>query len=193
MQTILLESPFWLALVLVPVGLIALGLWNRFRTPWSIRLLLGVAIGSPLLFVLQALVETPREKLRNTVTQLSQWVESGDVDRIVALVAADADFGGRGTRTDFQNALTADLKYYTIRSTSLGGFEVTIDGPRAAVRCSARSTISTEQWTQDVPSRWEIDFVWRSDRWWINNVQPLEIYGQKDFSSFWDIPLRRNP
>ncbi len=188
MTEILFESPFWLGIVLAPVLFVLWGLWYRTRTPRAARVLLVGLVIMPLLFALQRLVVTDREKLQLTTTRLSNAVGRHDIDAIVELVEPNARFDGRFSRQDFRDHLVMLLEKYSVDNPTVGGFVIELAGDRATVRCSSMCHVERPNWAGTVPSSWELKFQLFERGWLITDLRPLKIAGREDYRSFFGIP-----
>ena len=186
MQEIFFENPFWLALALVPVLFLLWGLWYRTQTPTAARVLLAGLVLAPLLFVLQWLIVTDREKLQLTTELLSGAVGRRDIEAVIALVEPSARFDGRFSRGEFRDHLEYLLEKYSLKDPAVHGFVIELAGDRATVRCSSTCQVELPNWAGNVPSSWELEFQLFEDRWLITDLRPLKIAGQ-DYRSFFGI------
>ena len=66
------------------------------------RIVVGALVIIPLLFVVQALVETNREKLENTVHRMSELVDQQNIAEIVTLIDPNAQFHNGMDRDEFE-------------------------------------------------------------------------------------------
>lgn len=185
---ILLEEPFWLSVAAAPVLFVLWGVWNRTRTRATGRALVVGLVSTPLLFVLQAMVQTDREKLEGTTRQLSSAVQQGDLEGIVALVDPAAAITGVGDREAFRQRVTSLLETYTVQNNSIFDYQIEIEQDRANLTCRASSLIKSMQFTQTVRSRWKLEFDLKAGAWLITDVVPMDIAGIR-YDSIGEIPF----
>lgn len=184
MTRILFEDALALGAITFVVLLILFGVWFRTRSGLAGRILLGGVGLAIALFIVQALIQTDREKLIATVRQLSEWVSEGDIPKVIDLFAPDVQFGGGRDRDDFKAHLITLLERYDIRAATISGFEMEIQSTQAVLTCRSRCTVSTTEWTYPVVSRWELGFELAGERWRIISLKPIEIAGRRYDSVF---------
>jgi hypothetical protein len=151
------------------------------------RALLAGLLIVPCLFGFQAVIQTDREKLQVTTRLLSKAVQHGDVEAMVSLIDPNAAVSGVGDRTQFRQKVTSLLEKYSVQDNSIFDYQIELQHSRATLTCGARCWVKTAQFTQQVRSRWKLDFVRRDQRWLISDVLPLDIAG-RSYSSIGDIP-----
>lgn len=186
MSELLFENTFLLTVLVTAALLILIGVWSRTRSRRSVNMVLIAVCVSAGLFVLQSVVETPQEKLRRTVRELSEQVEQGDIAAIMEFIAPRPDFAGGRSRDEFEMHLEDLLNRYTVKDPSLSGFIYDLEGDRATITVRSGCTVQTLEWTYYVPSKWELRFELIDGEWLITDIRPLEIAGQQ-YTSFWTI------
>jgi hypothetical protein len=180
MQAVLFEEPFYLACwSIVVLGIVA-GVWMRFRTPASQRTLAATMCVVPALFIMQAVVETDRERLETLTRRLAEWVETGDIDAILARCRDhDGAFGELGGRQALAQQLDRLLRRYEISNARVRGFDITIDGSQAQLRCSSVCDVAAGGMSRPyVQSSWRIFFDQVGGTWMIADLVPIKVAGQ---------------
>ncbi|MCG3137138.1 MAG: hypothetical protein HJJLKODD_00981 [Phycisphaerae bacterium] len=175
MSRILFESPFLLCIALIPVLLAAVGWWNVTRSPASRRTMLAVLLAIPLLFVLQSMVVTTREKLEQTLQHLANHVEAGDIPAIMVLISPHAQFTGGMNRIQFKDWVEVILRKYDVREPSVHIIELKLQGERAEVVTTGNCSVTAEGWSHMIPSKWRLNLEFSDQQWLITDLVPIEI------------------
>lgn len=184
LRYILLESPLWLILIALIAELIVLWLhqrrgWTSWRPPFIVP---AVAV---LLLVVQWLVVTDHEALRNLTRRLANAVDASDLNAFMQDI--DADFRlGEMTRAALSERMHAILERTQIEQAGVGAFEITVNGDTAAVAFRARARFEAgEAGIREYVGRWRLDCVRRDAGW---RVRGLEHVGSPGIG---DIPAER--
>ncbi|UCG17063.1 MAG: hypothetical protein JSV19_03335, partial [Phycisphaerales bacterium] len=156
---LLFEEPLYLAPLLVVVQFVLVRRWVQRRTVRSRRAVLIGFVVIPLLLVVQAVVETDRERIISLCRELAIAAEDGDLAAIGAHVADGFQTEGID-RDGFLSLTTRALAAVHPEDARLTGFGVAFtDGRRATVRFRAAVRI----YHADVMgsrrlSKWELHF-----------------------------------
>jgi len=128
-----------------------------------------------LAVAVNVLVVTPQERVIRQSSRLAETVAKANRSAFADLIATD--FTAAAGRLDKAGLLAYfDLAVQRLRIEELdtGQFEATVTGARATVTFQATCRVVTE--SEIIPrlvTRWQIQFIHRSDRWLIQSIEPL--------------------
>ena len=171
MQALLFESPWLLAPTLLVAQLALVGIWSSRRPPLPRRIILGGFLTCPLLLLVQAWVQTDRERLIDICRQMARRVEAVDPPGFVEFLAQDFHSSGRSAdgpldARDMLDELRQLLNTYRIEQPRLRRFHVLVTGDQANVRYAATCRVITpDQVWPLINSAWELDFVRQDGQW----------------------------
>ena len=174
MRELLFENPLLLYVALALAEIVIAGLWYRGRTR---RLAVALAIPPLLagaLFVLDLLVETPREKLQKAVRQIAADVERGDIRAACGWLTEDCG-GYFGSRQNAIDVGERDWRDYGIRKVELSQLDVKLPPDRKPTIAvvHARSAIECQLpmfGVQKVALDWTIHWSFRGGEWRITYI-----------------------
>lgn len=174
-QTLLFESPWRLGGFSFLVFAVVL-FWRRRWTGSAARHALPATLaGIIVLFLLQWLVTTQREAVRETMERFVAAVERKDAVGLQSVFSAAYD-SEEMDREAITRAIDAYLGYLTIRDTRLRRMDVTINGERARMDLSALATVSIRGAIGEFHTGlWQIDWVREGDEWRITALRPVMI------------------
>lgn len=193
MQTLLFESPWLLVPTLLVAQLVLVGIWSSRRTPLARRIMLGGFLICPLLLLVQAWVQTDRERLIDICRQMARRVEAVDPPGFVEFLAQDFHSTGRSADglLDAQGMLEELrqlLNTYRIEQPRLRSFQVQVTGNQANVRYAATCRVITpDQVWPLINSAWELGFVRQDDQWRVVTLD-LRPTPTLPFNSLAEIP-----
>jgi hypothetical protein len=175
---LLFEKPLYLAPVLVVVQFVLVRRWVQRRTVRSRRAVLIGFVVIPLLLVVQAVVETDRERIISLCRELAVAAEDGDVVTIGGQVADRFQTEGVG-RDEFLSLTARALAAVHPENAKLTGFDVTFtDGRRATVRFRAVVYVYyADAMRSRRLSKWELRFERVSGRWQVVFLSPRRDVG----------------
>ncbi len=182
---ILFESPLKLALLLFFALLICLILWRRRRTDGTRRALV-IALGvSIVLMILQGLITTDREQVRQIIDQLADAVAQKDMVVISAYIDPAYALDGRD-RDQVLSRIDASLRRADVDAPYLYNVKVTTDHGRGQASLTAISYVILDGTSRgQIVSAWQLEFVERPDGWRVTGIDPVKIQGQ-NVASLWD-------
>ncbi len=193
LRRLLFEDLLLLLVACAVAFAVALAVHRRRFTQQSRRgiwITIGVCLG---LIVMQSLVVTDREALRELVNDLVHASDAGDVAAIGARVdGAGVVFGSGESGEDcdkksFLDAANVGLQRYQVDEAGTGGFRFEIDGDRAVVTfrvtCDLREG---EGRAQRTPNYWTIGCVRRPEGWKMNAILDAKI-GVEGFADGIDV------
>jgi hypothetical protein len=132
-------------------------------------------IGLLLLIVLpvvQWLVVTDREAVRQSLTELVNSVQQGDVSRFSTHVAEQFQ-AGTVDREQFLDRVESAMNRIRIENAKLKFEEVTVANDNAIVRMRVFCRVIAENdWEPNAISAWEIELAKEDDAWRIISLQP---------------------
>ncbi len=178
MQAILFENPYLLVPILFGIEFVLVAAWNLRRTRLTGRLAAGGLVVFPLMVLVQAIVVTRAERIRNVCEQVVRAVGEGDVRGVTAHLADDFRFEGRGETWDkaaVTERIERALQRWDVSHCRLSQFEVTGDGD--AVRSLFQATCrvsSMELSARAVPTRWELGWRVTDDACEITEIKPVQ-------------------
>jgi hypothetical protein len=171
---VLFESAAALAAVLGVTLFILLVYWRRSGRGRPLLIGLAVAI---LLFVVQALVVTPREHVGRTLTAIETDIVRARTDALADALAADFDAAGMN-RDAFiayvgRQMQKVDVHYVDRRSLHVED----ADGDRVRGTAEYLADVTVRDYADRLPTRWSLTFVRTADGWKIVTIEPLSIAG----------------
>ncbi len=165
LETILFESPVLLAIFVAIAVAVALAVHRRRQTSGSQRGLWITLAVCVVLFVVQALVQTDRERIQATLAAIATAIDNGDIAGVGAHL--DAGFQDHGLNKDEWLAeLRQRLQRWQIDEAKIGSCTVETNGDTAVA--SFRATCdwrSGEQSQSSVLSSWKLQLVRNGDEW----------------------------
>jgi len=182
---ILFESPLKLALLLFFVLLICLILWRRRRTDGARRALL-VALGvSIVLMILQGLITTDREQIRQIIDRLADAVTRKDMAVISAYIDPAYALDGRD-RDRVLSRIDGSLERTDVDPPYLYNVKVTTgDGRGQASLTAVCHVVLDGSLLGQIVSAWRLEFIERPDGWRVTGIDPVKVQGQ-NVGSLWD-------
>lgn len=170
LSSLFFESVLLLIIFVVVVMAIALGIDRQRMTAASRRGVWLTAIACALLFVVQFLVKTDRERIQATVAEMARAIDEGDVATLGEHL--DQDFQDRGLdKSEWLADIRQRLQRWRIDEAKVGGFNTKVEGDNATVAFGASCDWrGGEQAQQSVNSTWRLAFVRRSDGWKLQKV-----------------------
>lgn len=183
LQTLLFESPAYLGVL--SFFLLGAALFIRRNRPETIgRWILPATLGlSLLLFGVQSLVETQRERVWSAMLAFVGAIEAGSGPRAVEHVSNDYEADGMD-RAGFAEFLDGTFERYRIYDTRFHHREITVErGLAARMVVAARATVSREGGIGELHwGRWVLEWRRESDEWRIVSIHP-EMLDGVDFDS----------
>ncbi|MBI4718690.1 MAG: hypothetical protein HY763_12860 [Planctomycetes bacterium] len=173
---LLFESLWLLAAGAATVELVLIAVWSRRRSPGSARVATAGLAAIPLLMVISAAVETPREEVTAFCGELAMLVEHGDLAGIERRLAPEIEVGGLG-RDELLARLKTTLTRYHVSDPHLHGFEVAVPrGAPAVARfdalCRVRGSELVYEW---LPSRWRLTLRRGDSGWLVAAIESLPV------------------
>jgi len=171
----LFESPLWLGVVAF-IGfatvLLSRQWWPEKVAKYALPVTLAVVV---LLFVVQKLVTTERERILQTVAELVRSVEQRDAASLRATLSRAYDADGQDADAVVEY-IRSILQSVTVRDTRLNQEDVTIDGDRAEMTLGARATVSIQGGVGEFHwGRWRLTWQREPDGWKITSLRPEEL------------------
>jgi hypothetical protein len=174
-QTLFCESPWWLGgfcFLLFAVILFWRRRWTGDAARYSIPMTLAAIA---VLFLLQWLVTTQREAIRETMERFVAAVERKDAAGIRSVLSSAYDSEDMN-REDITAAIDGYLSHLTIRDTRLRRMDVTAVGDRARMELGALATVSIRGAIGEFHTGlWQIDWVREGNDWRITALRPVMI------------------
>jgi hypothetical protein len=172
---VFLESPFWLGgfcFGLFAFVLLARPRWGRRGAAYALPLTLLVIA---LLFIVQRLVVTQREHIRQRLDVFINAIERQDSSTIRHIIS-DA-YQSEGMNRDVVHSyIDGRLQHLRVYDTRVPGPDVEIDGDNAEMELVASATVSVEGGVGDRHlGRWRIQWTRDGDDWKITSIQPRMI------------------
>ncbi len=129
-----------------------------------------------VLFGLQSLVETDRERIDHTLREFIRAVEKKDTAAIAQAVSADYDGEGLA-RDDVLRLINGRLARMRIYDTSLSP-TIRVDGDTARMGLGARATVSIDGGVGEFHvGSWRLDWRREAGAWRITALRPERIDG----------------
>lgn len=187
LRTLFLESFVLLLIVQAVAVALALALHRRRFTRRTQRGVWLTILGCLILLVVQHLVQTDRERIQTTVTQMARAVEDGDIPALSRHL--DGSFVDRGMdKATWLGDVRQRLQRWRVSEAKVSGFATEIDGNDATVSFRARCDFrSGDQAPQMIFSTWKLDMVRREDGWRLHRVQSAKFGpgGALDYATIW--------
>jgi hypothetical protein len=175
-KAILLERPGTLIPILAAVEFVLLVRWSRRRTRSSGRVVLGGLLASALMIVMQSVIVTDGERVRDVCRRLSAAVARGDVNDIGRVIADDFTYRENGItwrKADLLTNIERALIRWDVQEDRLRGFETTVDGPRSVVSFRAVCRLIGDDFTlARHVSEWRLELVEKNDEWKVTAIKP---------------------
>lgn len=176
-SALFLESPVYLGVF----SLFVLGtsLYIRRARPmsagrWSVPAALGLIL---LLFCVQRMVTTERERIRSETQEFVAAIERKDMGaiRVTLSTAYSADEMNADAMASYLESVLARLKIYDTRFMRR---DVTVRGRDADLLLTARATVSSEGGIGDMHwGTWKLGWKKEGDTWRIVSIVPVVIDG----------------
>lgn len=183
LQNLFLESPAYLGVF--SFFLFGIALFIRRSRPETVgRWILPAALGLILLlFGLQSLVETQRERVWSAMLAFVGAIEAGSGPRALEYVSNDYEADGMD-RAGFAEFLVGTLERYRIYDTRFHHREIMVErGQSARMVVAARATVSREGGIGELHwGRWVLEWRREAGEWRIVSIQP-EMLDGVDFDS----------
>ncbi len=146
--------------------------WLRKRTPGSRKALLVGLLVCIVLPVIQKLVVTQREQVKNVCQELVDATEQGDVDAIARRVAPE--FAVREIDRDrFLEGVKSVLTSSRVENPSMHSFKVTVEDDKAEVTFVVSCRIVTREGMEPgVVSSWRVIFQRVGEEWLLIYAEP---------------------
>ena len=172
LTSLLFEDLILLILVEVVVIAIFLAVHRRYATRRT-RIALWVAIAACLAqIVVQELVVTDREAVKELVHTLAKAVGDGDLTVLAenfddGVVIKESYFGSLQGKEAVMVRAQSVLQQNSVKQVSVGGYRVEVLGDIAKVICQVMADIRMggESSAQRVPSRWDLEVVRTPTGW----------------------------
>ncbi len=169
---ILFESLWLLAAVWVGGQFLLIALWSWRRSRLTARMVWAGFAAGPLLWVMSALVVTPRERIVEQCEELADYVDQGDIAAITRHLHDDfavADFD----RESFADRLEQMLTRHRIDRPRLRSFDVEFskDGNAVAEFNASALVRVPDLFSDRVDSHWRVIFRQDGDRWLITKIE----------------------
>jgi len=175
--SLLFESPTTLFILAVLVCGTLLVMWRRTGSDGRRKAFVITSCVFALFLVLQAVVETNREKIIHLIGDLAVAVERGDLDRIER--AIDDEYRLNDVdRARVMPAIRAQLTQYTVERPRVFNFGVNVSGDKATAQFNASCDIRrNDSYFANMPSQWKLQLVRRDGTWKIQSIDALKIAG----------------
>jgi hypothetical protein len=171
-----LESRLQLAFLSLVLAGVAYAAWlraegERRRRVWPATLALIA-----LLFVIQELVETDRERIGSALDKVIEAIGRRDEAGVLAHVATD--FRNEAMdRPGFERYLHDALRNVEVYDVRLGGRSFAIDEQKAQMTFTATATVRIQGTPARVSSCWVLQWVREASGWEIAGIRPTEVNG----------------
>ena len=174
-KLVLFESPLWLGVVAF-IGFATVLLSRRWWPERAARHALPVTLAVVvLLFVVQKLVTTERERILQAVAELVRSVEQRDIAGLRATFSRAYDADGQDADAVVEH-IRSILQSVAVRDTRLNQQDVTIDGDRAEMTLGARATVSIRGEVGEFHwGRWRLTWQREPGGWKITSLRPEEL------------------
>lgn len=172
LQRVFLESSFWLSVfsfILLAATLLLRQRLPAARAKYALPVVLLVIV---LLFVVQAIVVTQRERIRDRLDALIAAVAVKDADAISQAIGQgyNSESMNREDVLAFVNAAIGTFDVYDTRIRRCG---VTVEGGRAEMKLTAEATVRTHGGPGEPHvGRWRIGWAREPDGWKIVSLVP---------------------
>jgi hypothetical protein len=173
---VLFESPLLLLICWAPVQVVLLVAWSRTRTPSAAKRFWVMPALLPALLLLQAAVQTERERVIDRCHSLAHFAEIGDIPSIERALApgfraADWD------RDSFAQRMETVLKRNRIERPSLRGFDVSpANDAQAVAEFTASAGVATsDHLSGRVSARFRLTFIKEGDDWLIESIEVVPV------------------
>jgi hypothetical protein len=168
------ESPLQLAVLSLGLLLGGYLLWLRMEPPGRRRVMpvtLGVIV---LLFLMQRMVVTTREEIRDALAAFVQAVERKDPQDAAMFLSPTfaSDDLDREAMTDF---IRRALEHVDVYDTRYGRRDITLAGDTATMDLVATATVRVAGLPRRVTGQWRIGWVREPAGWRITALQPMAI------------------
>jgi ketosteroid isomerase-like protein len=174
-KLVLFESPLWLGVVAFigfAIVLLSRRWWPERAARYALPMTLAAVV---LLFVVQKLVTTERERILQTVAELVRSVEERDIAGLRRAFSVDYDADGMDADAVVEH-IRSILQSVAVRDTRLNQQDVTIDGDRAEMTLGARATVSIHGGVGEFHwGRWRLTWQREPDGWKITSLRPEEL------------------
>ncbi len=190
LKQVLLESPPKLALLVFFGLLLCLIAWRRWRTDRARRVFLWAALASVVLFVLQALVTTDREQIRNVIEELADAVAQQNLSVVISHIDPDCRIIGRPGDRDAHTVIEAQLRRIAADEPFLRNVTINTAGDDARVSLTAfcRPVVDGEP-IGFISSVWRLQFRRQRREWKVVGIEAVTIGGHPA-AAMWEIALR---
>ncbi len=173
---ILFESPLLLVICWAPVQVMLLAAWSRTRTPGSAKRFWVVMLMLPAILLLQATVQTERERISDRCRSLAEFAALGDIPSIERALAPDFH-AAQWDRDSFVQRTKAVLKRNRIQRPSLRGFDVSAASHKTAVAefTASANVLTSDNLSGRVSARFRLSFIKKGDDWLILSIEIVPI------------------
>lgn len=171
---ILFESPWLLVPLLVAVLVVLVGVRAFYPTRRTARLVWVWVVVAPLLVVVQALVDTPRERIVEMCHELAAAVETGDLEIIGGRLAPGFS-AEQLDRAAFLALVERTLTRYDVRGPTVSAFDITfLDDATARVEFYSRCGVGADEFeAREVVARWRLSCRKTQADWRVTSVEIL--------------------
>lgn len=171
-REMLFESPIVLYMTLALAAMVSLAIWHKTRASQPLWILAACAALAGVVALADLLVETDREQIEQTFTEIRLAAAENDVDAIMSLVSDG--FSAQGVnKAGFRRVLLMVRQYVDFRSVDLDSLLVeSIEQDRA------KAVLTAIYWPNKYYAQWRLTFARESDgRWRIQSVSAADHAG----------------
>jgi hypothetical protein len=168
---LLFESPWLLGPLVGLSTFLMLYIWAQHRSRRTARLVWGTLLIGIALLIVQAAVETDRERLRTICAELAEDVEKEDVSAIARRLAADVQ-AGRWGKEELVDVARSQLSRYRLDRAKVHdfSFEFPQEG-EAVVEMSSVCNVGGGEGVYDrLTIRWRLTFRESNGQWLITVI-----------------------
>lgn len=169
---ILFESPIGLGVVGGAALFALLVYWRRSLKPRP--LLIGVAV-TIVLFIVQGVVVTLRERVFEIMRPVERGIMDSDVDPVGRALAASFAAGGRD-RSAFLDYVDAQFPRVAVHMVRLGQVWIEESSENRFVATLAYAAdVTVGDYTGRLPTVWEITYIKDGEVWKIERIEPKKV------------------
>lgn len=177
LSRLFLESPYLLGCA--AFGLLAVGLFVRLRLEGAARrrIVPGVLAVCVLLFLVQGLVVTQRERIQQALNEFVVAIEQ-ETERDAALLVSDDYESEEMDREQFLEMLASFRERLRIYDSRFIRESTEVRGDTAETDLTAKATISVDGGVGEMHwGRWRMGWIRQGDEWRIRSIEPLSVDG----------------
>ena len=169
LKRLFLEDPTLVYIILAAGGVILGALWYYRRSrQYALGLIVPVVLGGAV-FVLDSVVVTDREQIRQTVREIAAEFAQGRFD--IARKSIDEDYYGlRNNKSELLAFGEAESKRDRVKSVKITRCRINVVGRRAEMKITTVIHLSDEVGGGVRPLLWKINWVKRPEGWRIEKL-----------------------